>query len=303
MKNPGRSSILDPVLEEWMVRKRCINWAKVQVQRIKPCSLLPWYKPQWGQSSRIATATSAHHQADLYFGFFLPSFQLLVTGGCDRRCQLGQVACCGLGMGAGRQGHQSLGSAVGRWAAARGLRREHFLPLCQKTLTLGISGVCNGVVWKLIRPAARKAYVPVFKYRFKLAKSPVLGRGAERSSLPASLRRAAGMRKGPCRWCHPASRGRRGVRWHRTAFVCGVPRSRSRWRCCGGVRGRAGAAGGGGAAGQVSPWPPASRRQHGAGVWLSCAESPLKICSSVSYWVLFLSPVPLSPWSSVVALN
>lgn len=58
-----------------------------------------------------------------------------------------------------------------------------------------------------------------------------------------------------------------------------------------------------GATGEASPQAPATRRERGAGVQLSCAESPLKIRSLVSYWVLFLSPVPLSPWSSVVALN
>lgn len=65
---------MDPALEEWMLSKCCITWAKVQGRRIKLCYPLPWCKPQWGQSSRIATATPAHQQPELYFGFFLPSF-------------------------------------------------------------------------------------------------------------------------------------------------------------------------------------------------------------------------------------
>lgn len=55
-----------------------------------------------------------------------------------------------------------------------------------------------------------------------------------------------------------------------------------------------GASGGGAAAGEATRVCP-HRREHGAGVRLSCAESPLKICSLVSYWVLFLSPVLSRP--------
>lgn len=77
-----------------------------------------------------------------------------------------------------------------------GLRWGAFPPCCQITFTLGISGVCNMVVWSLFAPPARRAYVPVFKYRLKLAKSPVLGRRAEavagqRAARPAPACRDA----------------------------------------------------------------------------------------------------------------
>lgn len=53
--------------------------------------------------------------------------------------------------------------------------------------------------------------------------------------------------------------------------------------------------------GRVLPRVPPPPQE--AGMLLSRTETPLKNCGLASCWVLFLSPVPLSPWSSVVALN
>lgn len=150
--------------------------------------------------------------------------------------------------------------------------------------------------------------MPVFKYRVKLAKSPVLGRRVARQSAAHSA---------------PAHGVPQGHGGDRAADVTPCPGERvgcmlapcwfggcvcvwgscgadpTRWWCVG-MRGHEEARG---ATGEASLRAPATRRERRAGVQLSCAESPLKIRSLLSYWVLFLSPVPLSPWSSVVALN
>lgn len=101
MKNPAGSSILDPVLEEWMVRKHCIHWVKVQVWRIKPCCY-PGINPSEVRAAVLPQLHQPTNRQTCILDFSSLPFQLIVTGECDRRCQLGQVACCGLGMGAGR---------------------------------------------------------------------------------------------------------------------------------------------------------------------------------------------------------
>lgn len=99
-------------------------------------------------------------------------------------------------------------------------------------------------------PPARRAYVPVFKYRLKLVKSPVLGRRAK-----AVARQSAAHSAPACM----VSQGRGGERaadvtpcprkgwdvcWHRAGFVCRghvelLPQGGGVWVCVG-VRRRGG---------------------------------------------------------------
>lgn len=166
-------------------------------------------------------------------------------------------------------------------------------------------GFVTGVVWSLFAPQHVGHMPPVFKYRLELAESPVLAGRAEAVarqsaslSAPACLvpqGRGAGRAAGgtPCPgdgwdvcW-HPAGFCARGSR--------GTAPARWWWRWCVGVWGREEA---GRAPSEASPRATgalAARRERGVGVRLSCAESPSKICSLVSYWVLFLSPVLSRP--------
>jgi len=261
MMNPGGSFILDPVLEKWMARKHCINQANVQGQRIKLCRPSRWCKPQQGQSSHIATATLAHRQPQLYFGVFLPSFSAPCHSG-DAAVGARQGRRFGNG---GRQGHPAPGPAVGRWAAARGgCGGERFLCCCRVTFTLGISGVCNRVVWSFFA-LQQAGPMCLCLYRLQLAKCPVLGRRAERSPRCPSLRGAGG-RGGERAAGVTPSPGKGDARWHRGAgFSCGahvepLPQGGGAW-VCGGVRRRGGCWRG-------LPPPagaPASRRERGAG--------------------------------------
>lgn len=71
------------------------------------------------------------------------------------------------------------------------------LPLCRvTTFTLRMFGFVMGL-FGVIRPPARRAYVPVPKNRLELARPPVPGRRAE-AELP-QRDSAAGTRRGACR--------------------------------------------------------------------------------------------------------
>lgn len=165
-------------------------------------------------------------------------------------------------------------------------------PLLKNDGPLGISGACDG--------AARSMFISPSAQGFMC-----LGLNIDSSS--ARARGEAGSpalprRRGACGWWNPVPWGRAGcalaprrlcVRGHAEL----LPQGAGAW-VYGGVRRRRGCRRGLPRGQSVS----GHRREGEAGVRLGCAESPLKICGWVSYWVLFLSP-PLSPWSSVVALN
>lgn len=102
--NPGSSFLLDPALEEWMVRKHHINQAKVQVQvhRIKLSYPSPWCK---GSEQSYCQSYLSPLQPQLYFVFYLPSF--------SAPCHSGDVT---VGV---RQGRQPAVAWEWRWAGAR----------------------------------------------------------------------------------------------------------------------------------------------------------------------------------------
>lgn len=122
----------------------------------------------------------------------LPSllFSSLSQWGCDCLSQAGQAACRASGMEVGR-GTKRRGR---RWGG--GQRRGAYPALSRvTTFTLGMFGFVTGLCG-VIRPPARRAYVPVPKNRVELGRPSALGRRAEAAAPARQCRRA---RSGACR--------------------------------------------------------------------------------------------------------